>query len=688
MKKILNIVVFFLLITFSLTLTPKTSLQAKDNLLPEISHTSGFYETGFFLTFTLKPNTIIYYTLDSSTPTTKSLRYHEPLWIDEIWIDKDSDIISVTSNTPYIEGPLSFIMTASEKWVPPKEDVFGATVLKYIAIEDLTLKTSDVQTHTYFVHQDIFSRYQFPIMSLSTDINNLVDFNAGIHVPGVHYNQVPSSRTGNYFQKGDDWEKEVYVEYFDKDGVLAMSQQAGLRIHGGLSRKYPIKSYRLYAKNKYGEPMFNYPFFEDKDIDQYKRLILRNGGQGYQYTFFGEAFVQSLLKPLTLDIQYATPIILFINGEYFGIRNLRDRYDVYYLQTHYGIDPKQSSILTGHAYLEDGSIQGQAHYQMMYSYITVFDMKIASNYEKAKRMMDMDNYIDYMIVELFSGNVDWPQNNIFYWRKNTSYRKQAPYGHDGRWRFMVNDLDASFGTSWGTTTPDVNSFTRLKGDSWKTGRLFINLLENHEFSSQFIYRMLELMDTVFEKEHVKEALNAMVSYYEPQMSEHINRFGYPASVSTWHSYVGRMYRFIEERQDYMTMYLEDFFKLNEKHLINVDFNHNYGVIDIYGRYDEDGSHAQFYYDDTRVRIQAHPKEGYRVQGWYINDIKVSQADYIVVNPKTDMTFELRFEEGIPLKQNADVVMIIIGSMVGAITLGNIYMLYRKLKNRTKITHSI
>ena len=73
-------------------------------------------------------------------------------------------------------------------------------------------------------------------------------------------------------------------------------------------------------------------FFPDKEVDEFKRLILRNGGQSYQYTFMGEAFAQSLLKPLDLDIQYSTPIILFINGEYFGIRNIRDRFDTDYLK--------------------------------------------------------------------------------------------------------------------------------------------------------------------------------------------------------------------------------------------------------------------------------------------------------------------------------------------------------------------
>ena len=96
---------------------------------------------------------------------------------------------------------------------------------------------------------------------------------------------------------------------------------------------------------------------------------------------------------------------------------------------------------------------------------------------------------------------------IFYiGEKNTSYKPTAPYGHDGRWRFMVNDLDASFGISWGTVMPSENSFERLTGENWKTGKLFVNLLENKQFKAHFIYRMLELLDTVFESEHVNQEL--------------------------------------------------------------------------------------------------------------------------------------------------------------------------------------
>ena len=113
----------------------------------------------------------------------------------------------------------------------------------------------------------MFEKYTFPIMSLSTDPIHLYDYNQGIHIAGSSYdetidNEEKSNRTGNYFQKGDKWEREVFVQLFETSGILVMSQHAGIRIHGGLSRKYPIKSYRLYARKEYDEQnTFHYQFF-------------------------------------------------------------------------------------------------------------------------------------------------------------------------------------------------------------------------------------------------------------------------------------------------------------------------------------------------------------------------------------------------------------------------------------------
>ncbi|PKK92717.1 MAG: hypothetical protein CVV61_08300, partial [Tenericutes bacterium HGW-Tenericutes-6] len=281
--------------------------------LPTFSHQGGFYETQFYLEISTDDSGIIYYTLDGSDPTIDSMRYNNPILIQKQYIQITGQGYSMQNDgtgqvidlDPTV--PLSMIKSSSFEWKSPSEDIFKATVVKAIVISDD--QTSLVATQTYFVDENIYDKYTFPIISLSTDAKNLFSYETGINVPGINYDPFSTetrfnNKTGNYYQEGDLWERDVYFEYFSSDGQLNFKQNAGIRIHGGLSRNYPIKSYRLYARDDYGQDMFNYRFFEDKELNTFKRIILRAGGQTYKYTFMGEAAAQSLLKPLDLDIQY------------------------------------------------------------------------------------------------------------------------------------------------------------------------------------------------------------------------------------------------------------------------------------------------------------------------------------------------------------------------------------------------
>lgn len=669
MKKIVGLFLVLLMSITQLMIQSKAN-PSQDSFELTFSHLAGFYEQGFSLILTSQEGTTIYYTLDSSEPNELSTLYTSPIWIEESWVEANGEEVIIApddqGNVPDPTYPISMIRTTSLYWMSPKEDVFKATVVKAIAIDDETGIKSEVITQTYFVHPTIFDLYTFPIISLSTDINHLYDYETGINIPGIHYDQnidekgvqqatqdafgslthPGQNRTGNYFQSGDLWEKPVYVEYFTKQGVRVLSQNAGLRLHGGLSRKYTIKSYRLYADNRYDDnDTFQYPFFSDKDVSEYKRIILRNGGQTYQYTLMGDAVAQSVLKPLMLDMQYSTPVILFINGEYFGIRNIRDRLDQYYLATHYNLNPDNVTILTGHAFIDEGSVLDQAHYQRMYTYASTKDLSIQKNYNKMNTWMDMDNYIDYMIAELYFGNVDWPQNNISYWRKSGGYHPDAPYGHDGRWRWMIQDLDASFGASWGTTQADQNPFERLTGDSWKTAKLFHELLENDQFKAAFIYRMTELLSTIYDETRVSTLVEDAIDLYQEEMPDHIARFGYPTSMSTWESYSGRMIDFANERPEILKTYLESWFQIERTHEIRVEYDPDHGNIMMGHQIDSDGSITFDAYEGIPLTMTAIPEDGYYFVGWFKDEMLLSTESTIYFPVYDEVDIIARFEMG-------------------------------------------
>jgi hypothetical protein len=665
MKKALFFTILFLLSTL-LFLLPNVKLIAigeqisydPKELNPEFSQISGYYDESFYLEIIAKPNTVVYYTLDSSIPNENKILYTEPILIQEDYVIADGSEIVIQrniDNTPSPEPsyPISMIRTGADQWKSPAKDIFKATVVKVVAY-DQELRQSEILTNSYFVHHDMTNRYQFPIISLSTDIKNLFDYETGIHVPGVFFDPSietgVSNRTGNYYQRGVEWEKEVFVEYFNTFGQLEFSQKAGIRIHGGLSRKYPVKSYRLYARNDYDEEnYFNFKFFEDKDIDKFKRIILRAGGQAYQYTLMGEAAAQSVLKPLGLDMQYSTPVILFINGEYFGIRNIRDRLDRFHLNTHYDINPDDVTLLVGNSYLEDGDPKGAAHFQALYQFITLKDMSKKENYQHIHTKMDVDNFIDYYISQLYLANIDWPQNNILYWRKNVVYNPNAPYGHDGLWRWMVFDVDASFGASWGGYYPEINSFTRLTGDSWKTGKMFTSLLKNEEFKSKFVYRFYDLIDTVFESSRVKNIVLDMISQYEGEMQEHIDRFGYPVTIHAWRNYSNRMVTFAENRPSIVLEHMRNYLELdNQKYDMTFNFDADKGMIKVNSLVvdDSSGIYVNDFYKSLLMNVEAIPKEGYHFIGWYNteNDL-VSLNKKLIIKPEFSWNIEARFEEG-------------------------------------------
>jgi hypothetical protein len=650
---ILNIALIAMLSACDFVNTALVPNQTITNSLlnPMFSHASGYYESSIELDLISAPNTIIYYTLDGSLPTQEDFKWTGPITIDERMIPEGQDVQIIDDISDIPTQPISWIRSSADKWSEPSGEIFSGTVVKAIAF-DAQGHRSEVVTHTYFVSPDMFAKYTLPIISLSTDIQHLYDYQTGINIAGQAYDptipQTTSNRTGNYFESGQDWERPVTVEMFSNRGMLLIQQEAGLRVHGGLSRKYPIKSYRLYARSEYDDQSsFDYPFFEDRELSKYKRIILRAGGQAYEYTFMGEAAAQMILRPLNLDIQYSTPVILFINGEYFGIRNIRDRYDTWYLENLYGIRRNQSTILTGHAYVEDGSQIGAANYMSVYRYATTKNMSVMRNYRHIEKQMDVDNFIDYYIAQLYFANKDWPQNNILYWKKNVSYNPNAPEGHDGRWRWMVYDVDAGFAASWGGNTPNINSYETLKGDTWKTGKLFVSLLRNPEFRSKYMYRMETLLSSTLSPEITLDLIEEMESIYAPEMQEHIDRWGYPTTYETWQYYVNRMKTFALERPAYLSDFTQQFLGIDGQLDIRVIHNNTQGSVKVHDHLDSPGILNIDAYQDLELVVEATSRKGYRFKGWYDeSDSLVSKDHQTLVMPREGLVLEARFEPGI------------------------------------------
>ncbi len=474
------------------------------------SHKQGFYTKPFELTISsvIFPTDTIYYTLDGSVPTKNSFTYSSPVKIDYRY--NDTNVISNISTA-------SDAVLKKNPFLKPFADsiVFKATIIRAVTYRD-NIPTSKVYTYTFFVDSVIYSKYSLPIISLITDANNLFDYDKGIYVPGKYYDKTNPIWTGNHFQKGKQWERLVNITFFEKNGDIAFSQDAGIRINGLGTRRYPFKPFRLYARNEYGNKYFNYKLFPQKEQNIFKRFVLRTA-MGSEEIGFKDALIHNIVRNLNLDIQDSRPVIVFLNGEYWGLYKVRDYLDEYYLSLKYNIDKDKFDILTGinTIIVKQGS---REHYDNLINFIKKNNLSSLENYEYVKTQMNIKNFIDYQITNIYFNNMDWlgQENNAKFWRPQTT---------DAKWRWFLCDLDDACMLKYNY---DFNLLGYVidnsKHHTDMSTFLIRNLLKNDEFKNQFINRFIFLMNTTFYPDTVLNKIDEFEKKYEPEVEKNFNRW--------------------------------------------------------------------------------------------------------------------------------------------------------------------
>ncbi len=473
------------------------------------------------LSIPVPSNAVIHYTTDGSVPDQNSPRYDGPIEVHQ------SSVVSAIALTP-------------------------------------TGEAGNERRETYLIEETA----HLPILSFSTDPANLFDEEIGIYVPGVNMNSRTEdiASTGNYAMRGQDWERPVKVEYFDKYGELVLSENAGIRIHGGASRAYDRKSFRLYARNEYGNNTFNYSFFGEDNRHLYNRLLVRNSGNDHESTLFRDAYLQALIKDdLNVETQAYQPTVLYVNGEYWGIYNLRERYDQHYFERELGIHPDDLDLLERDGEIAEGR---NAQWEHVKAYIRANDLSDPIHYQQVQQWIDLDNFIDYNLAQIFVRNTDWPGNNHQFYRD----RKAGDL-----WRWVIFDLDFGFGLygrphAFRHHTLDMATEAgrdSLPNPDWST-LVLRSLLDNESFRHDFINRMTYYLNTVFHPDRTLPLLDEMAAVIEPEMPNHIKRWGQPATYEDWESNVDIMRQFATERPAYMLAHLADHFELDGYATMRVD----------------------------------------------------------------------------------------------------------------------
>ncbi|GAB4329108.1 MAG: hypothetical protein Kow00127_21580 [Bacteroidales bacterium] len=508
------------------------------------SHYSGLFSAPFNLTAgSISSTDTIRFTSDGRIPGIN----------DSIWTG--SRYIGFRYNEP---NQISMIPTTPDSgkvdiwWSPPQQPVDKATVLRFRAFHNQQ-PASKVYSLTFFVDSLIVSKYPFPLVSVITDPASLFDYDTGIYVPGVNWTIEDSLWTGNYYQKGSEWERRVNLQYFDETGLEKVNQEVGIRIHGKQSRRRPQKTLRIYAREEYHKATIDYPLLPHRNLSSFSRILLTGTYNDWHRTMIKDQVAHSLVRGFGFDYMDYRPVVLFVNGEYWGIQTFRDYYDEDYLAELYDVNEESIDLLANQMEVISGSSD---EYEELLNFIENNDLGQDSAYNWVASKIDIDNFINYQIAEIFLNNIDWPGSNVKYWKSDEL---------DNKWRWIFFDLDAAFGNwqnnmmEWAT----IEGGTQWPNPDWSTF-LLRNLLRNDQFKQHFLNTFSERLYTSFQSDTTLQAINYFRLLYEPELARHMARWNFPESYEEWLERINfYLSEFAINRPCSMASDIEDYFEITD-----------------------------------------------------------------------------------------------------------------------------
>lgn len=350
---------------------------------------------------------------------------------------------SVLLDTVYIPDSMKigavYARTEDGGYLPPDSPVDKAVVLRAVAF-DAAGNSSNITTATYFIDFDQKDGYEnAAVLSLVTDPDNLFSSETGIYVrgalyddameAGLIYNGLPwtyLTEYTNYYLEGAEAERPVYIQFFDASREETLAQDCGIRIRGNESRHSPQKSFSLYARSRYGSSSFS-PVFFDTGIS-YPNLILNSGRQLKKIFFF------SLVEDRDTAIQQYTPCQVFLNGEYWGMYYLMEKYSSEYLAGHYDVAPDNTLLVKDTRYVENGSPQDIARYKELRTFLAEQNLADPDVYQELLTKMDMQSFTDWMCTNIYIANTDTKPlgGNVLTWQTLTPENDAEG---DGRFRW-------------------------------------------------------------------------------------------------------------------------------------------------------------------------------------------------------------------------------------------------------------
>ena len=518
---------------------------------PVILTQGGAYAGSVTVTITNDQGGKVYYTTDGSEPTEQSSVY---------------------------SAPLTFTTT---------------TVLRARILEAGKMP-GQTKTMTYFLNNE-FQGHSLPVVSLATESSNFWDSEHGIY-----------GYTDKYNEKAD-FEVPVNIELYENNGSdrAAFNEPAGVKINGLYAWQLPQKMLGVYFKKKYGESKLSYQLFYDDERTTFDDFALRASGNDWNYTMFRDGLLQQACRRggLNLALQAFRPSVVYLNGEYLGIHNIREKVNEEYVETRYGLKPGTFDMIEGDQNVEAGDWEEWNHYKELWQK----DLSVQSNYDALAAIMDVENFTDFIMAQIYSHNTS-VNHNPMAWKPKGS----------GQWRWIFTDGDRGF-----------NKYADDFADWYanKANMPFGSMLKNEGYRKYFCKRAADLLFTAFNPEEIQRQVTEHSKDIEPLMEQQVQRW-----YGTSSSYSGAALTSTRQWRSRIS-YLRDF--CNGRPIMLLwDMYENYGIgqpamltltgksgFKFNGLSINKDKWSGSYPTDMEITLTAGQRVGYTFKGWRENAVK-------------------------------------------------------------------
>jgi len=511
---------------------------------PSVTPESGYFNSVTVSVASPGGDAIVHYTLDGSTPTPDS---------------------------PVFTTPMRFDTTV----------VFRAR-----SFSDTRLP-GEVVTRTFLVGY----RSKLPVASLVTLPRNMWSEEDGLYMD-------------HDIARRKEWERFGVFQIIPPDGGQVYSFDTDYRLFGRTAIYLPEKSFSFFPDSP-----VEYPLFPDRDFSHYNSFILRSASDDWDNMMFADAMQQLVMsRHMNIDTQAYQPAVLFINGQYFGIHNFREKYNEDYFKYHYDVDEnKLDLVFVDYRNNDFQATVGEAQgFLDLLDYAESHDLSEAGAYNYVLSRIDLDNYLDYIVAECYVGNVSW-RHNVRVWRSPKV---------DNKWRWVLFDLDR------GMLESGNNTLASMINDD----QLLRELIDNPDFKEALAQRFFRHINNAFQPDAMIAVIDSVSNLIIDEMPNHIDRWAGKcgnnacgiSSMEFWNGQVERRREFARQRPASLIQQISTLLGVTNTIQLSLGIDPvGSGSIILDGQTAIDDYFSGVFVAGDQRQLHAQPSEGYSFDGWYI-----------------------------------------------------------------------